>query len=539
MRRILWRAIPAVAFLVSLLVAALGAPRPAGAVPIDMQPRTDGKTVVWVGPSDYEGFTVIVVQSVGGASRSTIGSGLDYLTWPDVSGHFVVWIETPPSDTGTRVSSIRGKNLQTGATFDVSTNLGAGIPSISGTRVVWLSGNTIWMRDLATMAAPITLATVSNASSPNSSFLRPFISGDLVAWGEGWRDSANQGQWRLWGEHIGSAPFVVAHGSGPGEPTDYDVGGSRVVYRVDDKVNTQIHVVDLATPGNDRVIATEGDKATDVENLTTDGRYVFWGIFGLNHGTGYQIHGYDAQTDSDIAAPEGFDQNIEPSARAGVLAWRSGEEITAMPIHDFLPSAPQPNPGKTDPNWTYYPQTGHYLAYGFRTFWQQSGGLPVFGYPRTEEFEQHGLTVQYVERQRFEYHPEFKGTPYETELGRLGYEDAQARGLLSSAAFTPRAPGSQPSPGCLSFSETGHQVCGAFLAYWQSHGLSLGDPGISFRESVALFGYPISENFVDPATGLQTQYFERAVFEWHPGSSAPYHVELRRLGAQQLQQAGW
>ena len=32
----------------------------------------------------------------------------------------------------------------------------------------------------------------------------------------------------------------------------------------------------------------------------------------------------------------------------------------------------------------------------------------------------------------------------------------------------------------------------AFRAPWQSHGLESGDPGVSFRESLALFGYPIS-----------------------------------------------
>ena len=30
------------------------------------------------------------------------------------------------------------------------------------------------------------------------------------------------------------------------------------------------------------------------------------------------------------------------------------------------------------------------------------------------------------------------------------------------------------------------------------------------------FGYPISEPFIDPHTGLSVQYFERARFEYHP-----------------------
>ena len=55
------------------------------------------------------------------------------------------------------------------------------------------------------------------------------------------------------------------------------------------------------------------------------------------------------------------------------------------------------------------------------------------------------------------------------------------------------------------------EVCGSFLCYWQMHGLEFGDPGVSYREALALFGLPISEEFTDPATGITVQYFERAL----------------------------
>ena len=44
---------------------------------------------------------------------------------------------------------------------------------------------------------------------------------------------------------------------------------------------------------------------------------------------------------------------------------------------------------------------------------------------------------------------------------------------------------------------------------------------------------------MDPQTGLVTQYFERAVFEYHPNNPEPYTVLLRRLGADDLQSRGW
>jgi hypothetical protein len=81
-------------------------------------------------------------------------------------------------------------------------------------------------------------------------------------------------------------------------------------------------------------------------------------------------------------------------------------------------------------------------------------------------------------------------------------------------------------------------ACTDFMEYWRTHGLDLGDDGTSYRESLALFGYPISQPYVDPDTGLVTQYFERAVFEIHPNNPDPYRVLLRRLGAEVLDGRG-
>ncbi|RIK38599.1 MAG: hypothetical protein DCC58_16470 [Chloroflexi bacterium] len=85
-----------------------------------------------------------------------------------------------------------------------------------------------------------------------------------------------------------------------------------------------------------------------------------------------------------------------------------------------------------DENCDFYPETGHRLCFGFRTYWNTYGGLSNFGYPLSEEFTERNdpppagdgneYTVQYFERARFEYHPEYAGTPYETLLGLLGSE---------------------------------------------------------------------------------------------------------------------
>ncbi|MGA7669262.1 MAG: glycosyl hydrolase family 18 protein [Nitrolancea sp.] len=234
---------------------------------------------------------------------------------------------------------------------------------------------------------------------------------------------------------------------------------------------------------------------------------------------------------------------------AGFGVWRLGQEDPAVwtvigtlnTPATRIPPFPTQGTGKL-----YFDATGHSLAFGFKHFWENSGGLPVFGYPLTEEFSEENAdtgktyTVQYFERQRFEYHPEYQGTPYEVLLGRLGVADAQTRGLSNTKPFKGLPTDTKPADGCTFYAATAHTACGSFLKYWSSHGLSFGDSGVSYRESLALFGYPISEPFVDPATGYTVQYFERARFEYHPeNAGTPYDVLLGLLGTDAVRAKGW
>ncbi|MFO7170634.1 MAG: M14 family metallopeptidase [Chloroflexota bacterium] len=59
----------------------------------------------------------------------------------------------------------------------------------------------------------------------------------------------------------------------------------------------------------------------------------------------------------------------------------------------------------------YFPETGHTLHGVFATFWERGGGLDVFGFPLTEEFEAitadgQRRTAQRFERAVFAYYPE-------------------------------------------------------------------------------------------------------------------------------------
>lgn len=182
-----------------------------------------------------------------------------------------------------------------------------------------------------------------------------------------------------------------------------------------------------------------------------------------------------------------------------------------------LNAAFQPIPAFTSTaDRLYFPQTGHSLSLGFKAYWEAHGGLAVFGYPISEEFTERNpdtgqlTTVQYFERERFEYHPELKGTPAVISLGRLGVE-------LAGQTY-PTAPTMSTSSSVDEryFPQTQHTLSGPFLDYWNANG------------GLALFGYPISEPFEEG--GYLVQYFERARFEYHPELAAPYQVLLSRLG---------
>lgn len=75
-----------------------------------------------------------------------------------------------------------------------------------------------------------------------------------------------------------------------------------------------------------------------------------------------------------------------------------------------------------------FPETNHTLSDPFLSYWESNGGLPVFGYPLSEAFEEKSPTdgktylVQYFERNRLEYHPENAGNAFEILLGLLGVQ---------------------------------------------------------------------------------------------------------------------
>ena len=179
-----------------------------------------------------------------------------------------------------------------------------------------------------------------------------------------------------------------------------------------------------------------------------------------------------------------------------------------------------------------FSETNQCIDGRIREFWEQNGGLAIFGFPIGPEeqttVDGKTFTVQRFERNRLELHPE-NAPPYDVLLGRLGADRLAQQGR---DWFT--FPKNGDTGGCKVFAQTGHAVCGAILNAWRKSGLKLDNRNaVSEAESLALFGLPLSDLQTETmADGkqYQVQWFERARFELHPENSAPYDVLLGLLG---------
>jgi hypothetical protein len=172
-----------------------------------------------------------------------------------------------------------------------------------------------------------------------------------------------------------------------------------------------------------------------------------------------------------------------------------------------------------------FSETGKTICGKFLAYWQKNGGLAQQGYPLTGTFNEVSDTdgktyiVQYFERAVFEYHPET--APNDVLLSLLGT-------FLYNQKYPSGAPNQTPNneAGSVLFPETNKRVGGLFLDYWNSHG------------GLAQQGFPISDEFMEVSDlngqTYKVQYFQRAVFEYHPEEQPPFNVLLSQLGTFQF-----
>lgn len=187
--------------------------------------------------------------------------------------------------------------------------------------------------------------------------------------------------------------------------------------------------------------------------------------------------------------------------------------LMALPAWSASTAQARTSPGEP----ILFPQTGHTLAYSFRTFYEALNGPIVFGLPLTEVLIEDGRPVQYFERARLEWNANVNQIQV-ADLGRWAAADHQTE--------PPFLPLGQPAGGVTFFETTGHTLGGAFREFYNQFG------------GRAIFGDPISEEFQELGQRREqtytVQYFERTRFELHTELPWPYTISLSHLGQQYL-----
>ncbi|MFL5731959.1 MAG: PQQ-dependent sugar dehydrogenase [Chloroflexia bacterium] len=237
--------------------------------------------------------------------------------------------------------------------------------------------------------------------------------------------------------------------------------------------------------------------------------------------------GLDIETGPDGALYFIEGGGYNPGSLKRFVGTGGGATPSATPTNAPSPATtatvtPAPAPQLPGSGSRTFKETGKTVTGIFLNYWNSHGGLAQQGYPisnllqEVSDLNGKPYTVQYFERAVFEYHPELQ-PPFNVLLSQLGTFQYRKK-------YPNGAPVQKPntSTGSVLVPETGKRLGGRFLQYWQQHGGLLQQ------------GYPISDEFTEVSDlngkPYLVQYFERAVFEYHPENAAPYDVLLSQLG---------
>ncbi len=463
------------------------------------------------------------------------------LTGPRLAGSSLVW-----QDTG----GVFGVNLVTGKPLPIPA-AGATQPDIAGTYLAYRQGATgVATLDLTTgTAANIAVGDARSVdgvavSETGVVAWRAQDAGGVVvkAWDRGTGTVTEAGRIpaeRLTGENLGVprasgrrvvfanltadithlSRFIVYNLDDGSRTAINDAFGGVPVYdfragRLAVVQSTRISVFDLNTNAVEAfsVLAPQGQPVT---SITTDGATVMYS-------TGTAVYGYDLARKTGFTVAMGRANISGLTVSGATVVWSENGTLIGRVVA-FGDTAP-PVVVRTD--YQYFPQTGYIVGYTFLRYWIGNGGAPIFGYPLTNDTVDPAtkLVVQYFERSRFESHPENAGRGDVVQLTNVGRIVTAAR---TDPAFAPQPLVPQGMDRTY-FVQTQHALQGAIKTYFERNG------------GVAIFGYPISEETIEPSPtdGLvyTVQYFERARFELHPEiTDSPNGIQLGQLGRQILQ----
>lgn len=205
---------------------------------------------------------------------------------------------------------------------------------------------------------------------------------------------------------------------------------------------------------------------------------------------------------------------VEPWRSAAQPAWRLAAAAAVVLCAALLAA-----PAGAQTSGRYYAETGHTLDGRFVEFFDGRGGPELLGFPITESFiDPHsGLLIQYLENARLERTAGGDPLVRLSELGILvgGWD------LPQRAAPIPIG----RNPGCRYYEESGHQVCHAFLDFYERHG------------GPASFGLPTTEFRIED--GRVVQYFEIFRLDWYPESRNGNRIRIGPLGRLHFEQMAY
>lgn len=438
---------------------------------------------------------------------------------PALDGQTLVWVNTPPPEVAQAATAAPATALQTqtiGA-YDLSRhriiplpNVGVGKkrrPAVSGTLIVYgdkRGGDwDIYGYDASTnIEFPVAVGGGVHGYAA--------VSGSTVVY-----EVYHDGSWDIMAYTVKDKKTVPV-AAGQGDQNYPQISGNIIVY------------LDQGMAGGTPSLKLYNIETKQTKTLAKDhlvarpaisGDYVVWEDWRSG---APNVFAYDTKKNTEYTLTRGGDARV-PFVSGQFIGWLKSDafsaRVTAVRLVAKLPSDRLEPPTTPEPDARYFRETGHFVKYGFKDFWQSHGELAYFGYPITEEFSDvasdgQPVTVQYFERSKLEY---VKATGV-TRIGLVGTELTRDRAFSPIAAFADTADRRF-------FKETGHSLATGFKKYWDDNG------------NVNTFGFPISEELTE--NGVTVQYFERGRLEYHPELEEGKRITLGRLGEELLEARGW
>ncbi|MGA9533178.1 MAG: hypothetical protein WBR18_10725 [Anaerolineales bacterium] len=176
------------------------------------------------------------------------------------------------------------------------------------------------------------------------------------------------------------------------------------------------------------------------------------------------------------------------------------------------------NPAVAQTGGRFFAETGHTLDTRFLDYFDRHGGTDIFGFPITESFSDPDTDqlIQYTENVRFEWVIDEEG---------IGHAALRPLGEILGGWYLPDESSQGDGRGCRYFEESGHAICYAFLAFFNTHG------------GQDLFGLPISDFVIQ--NDRIVQYFQFFRLDWYPDAPEPDQIRVGALGREHFRIVGY